>query len=67
MNVKIDESAVMQLCIERGALEALKRCHQSDEMNEYRVAKEIGMCVMEEILVCFKFNSGDENGNSCKI
>jgi hypothetical protein len=53
----------MQMCIERGALEALKRCHQSEEMNENRVAQEIGMCVMEEIIVCFKFNSGDENGS----
>lgn len=61
--MKIDESAVMQLCIERGALEALKRCYKSEEMNEHRVAAEIGMCVMEEILVCFKFNSGDENGS----
>ena len=57
----------MQMCIERGALEALKRCHESEELNEYRVAQEIGMCVMEEIIVCFKFNNGDDNGNSCKI
>ena len=61
--MKIDEYAVMQMCIEPGALEALKRCHQSEEMNENRVAQEIGMCVMEEIIVCFKFNSGDENGS----
>jgi hypothetical protein len=65
--VKIDEYAVMQMCIERGALEALKRCQESEELNEYRVAQEIGMCVMEEIIVCFKFNNGDDNGNSCKI
>ena len=61
--MKIDECAVMQMCIERGALEALKRCHESEELNENRVAQEIGMCVMEEIIVCFKFNSGDENGS----
>lgn len=47
----------MQMCIERGALEALKRCHESEELNENRVAQEIGMCVMEEIIVCFKFNN----------
>jgi len=65
--MKINEYAVMQICIERGALEALKRCYQSEEVNEHRVAQEIGMRVMEEILMCFKFNSGDENGNSCEI
>ena len=55
--MKIDEYAVMEMCIDRGALEALKRCYENEELNENRVAQEIGMCVMEEIIMCFKFNS----------
>jgi hypothetical protein len=57
--MKINECAVMQICIERGALEGLKRCHEHNEMDEYRVVHEISNCIMEEILMCFKFNSDE--------
>ena len=65
--MKINECAVMKMCVERGALEGLIRSYNKGELDEHSAAQEITECVMEEILMCFKFNSGDENGNSCEI
>ena len=61
--MKINERSVMKMCVERGTLEGLIRSYNKQELDEYSVAQEITECVMEEIMVCFKFNSGDEIGS----
>lgn len=47
----------MKMCVERGTLEGLIRSYNKQELDEHSVAQEITECVMEEIMVCFKFNS----------
>jgi len=49
----------MKMCVERGALEGLIRSYNKGELDEHSAAQEITECVMEEILMCFKFNNGE--------
>ncbi len=49
----------MKMCVERGALEGLIRSYNKGDGDEHSVTQEITECVMEEILMCFKFNNGE--------